>query len=35
MIIILDTGIIGIVTNPQSSPTSFACTSWLKTKLTD
>ena len=33
MIIVLDTGIIGIVTNPKSSPESFACTSWLKTKL--
>ncbi len=33
MIIVLDTSIIGIVTNPKSSPTSFACTSWLKAKL--
>lgn len=33
MIIVLDTSIIGIVTNPKSSPTSFACTAWLKTKL--
>ena len=33
MIIVLDTSIIGIVTNPKSSPNSFACTAWLKTKL--
>ncbi len=33
MIIALDTSIIGIVTNPKSSPNSFACTAWLKTKL--
>jgi predicted nucleic acid-binding protein len=33
MIIALDTGIIGMVTNPKSSPESFACTSWLKAKL--
>ena len=35
MIIALDTSIIGIVTNPKSSPKSFACTAWLKTKLSD
>jgi predicted nucleic acid-binding protein len=35
MIIVLDTGIIGIVTNPNSSTQSFACTSWLKRKLID
>ncbi len=35
MIIGLDTSIIGIVTNPKSSPNSFACTAWLKTKLAD
>lgn len=35
MIIALDTSIIGIVTNPKSSPNSFACTAWLKTKLAD
>lgn len=35
MIIALDTGIVGIVTNPKASPESFACTAWLKTKLAD
>ena len=35
MIIALDTSIISIVTNPKSSPNSFACTAWLKTKLAD
>ncbi len=35
MIIALDTGIIGIVTNPKSSTESFACTGWLKTKLSN
>ncbi len=35
MIIVLDTGIIGIVSNPKASPESFACTAWLKTKLVD
>jgi predicted nucleic acid-binding protein len=35
MIIALDTPIIGIVTNPKSSPESFACTAWLKTKLSN
>ena len=33
MIIVLDTGIIGIVTNPNSTPENLKCTNWLKTKL--
>ena len=33
MIIALDTSIVGIVTNPKSSPENFVCTGWLKTKL--
>jgi predicted nucleic acid-binding protein len=33
-VIILDSGPLGLITNPKHSPTSLACTHWLQTHLT-
>ncbi len=30
-VVLLDTGIIGLITNPKRSPESLACTRWLQT----
>lgn len=29
-VVLLDTGIIGLITNPKLSPESIACTRWLQ-----
>jgi predicted nucleic acid-binding protein len=33
-VILLDSGVIGLVTNPKRSPESIACTKWLQTLVT-
>lgn len=32
-VVLLDTGIIGLITNPKRSPESLACTRWLQTLI--
>ncbi|MGL5075239.1 MAG: type II toxin-antitoxin system VapC family toxin [Waterburya sp.] len=32
--ILLDTGVLGLITNPKLSPESIACTQWLQTHIT-
>jgi hypothetical protein len=33
-VVLLDTGIVGLITNPKLSPESIACTNWLQTLST-
>lgn len=35
MILLLDTGVLGLVTNPKATPTNEACCVWLRALLAD